>query len=61
MVTVAIKDGKYTAKGLPPGKYKIAVAGGKDSKLPAKYATADTTALTVEVKSGANTSDLDLQ
>jgi hypothetical protein len=61
VLTATVKDGKYAAKGLPPGKYKVVVDGGKDAKLPAKYSTADTSGLTVEAKAGANTFDFDLK
>lgn len=61
VVTTAVKDGSYSAMGLPPGKYVVAITGGKDVKVPAKYATTDTSGLTVEAKTGANTFDIELK
>lgn len=60
VVTAKVKDGDYAAKGLPPGKYAVAVSGEK-AKVPAKFATIDTSALRVEVKAGANRLDFDLK
>lgn len=59
VVTVtANDDGAYFVKALPPGKYAVAVTGGK---LPKKFGTVDTSGLTVEVKEGYNDADLDLK
>jgi len=60
VVTAKVKDGDYAAKGLPPGKYAVAVSGEK-AKVPAKFAMIDTSALRVEVKAGANMLDFDLK
>lgn len=60
VVTAKVKDGDYAAKGLPPGKYAVAVSGEK-AKVPAKFAMIDTSALRAEVKAGANTLDFDLK
>ena len=60
MTAALAADGTYTAKDVPPGKYAVSVAGAK-TKTPAKYATTDTSGLTVEVKAGANTFDVELK
>src|SRR6185437_7966498 len=51
--TAAIKDGKYDLKGVPPGTYQVAVKA-KDAKagVPARYADADKSGLTVAVRPG---------
>lgn len=63
VVVSKIKDGGYTAKDLVPGKYVVAVESAKDGKslVPTKYATTDTSGLTVTVKGGTNTVNFDLR
>jgi hypothetical protein len=58
--TVSIKDGTYTA-AVAPGEYAVALTGGKDAKLPAKYATSDTSGIKVTVKDGVNSFDIELK
>ena len=62
--SASIKDGKYSLDETPPaGKYAVAVSAKKDGKelLPAKYATVDTSGLTVEIKAGPNSLDFNLK
>jgi hypothetical protein len=50
-----IKDGKYKVDLISTGKYRIAVEG---KGVPAKYLSADTSGLAVEVKNGKNAYDI---
>lgn len=52
-------DGSYAFKdAVPPGKYAVIIAG---KGVPEKYTTTTTSALTFEVKAGANTQDVELK
>lgn len=55
-------DGSYTAD-LALGRYRVTVAATANGKalLPARYATTDTSSLTVTVAAGANTFDIRLE
>jgi hypothetical protein len=61
VVIAAVKEGSYTVSGLKPGKYVLTVTGDKDTKVPAKYATTDSSGLTLEVKGGAEIFDIVLK
>ncbi len=61
VVIAAVKEGSYTVSGLKPGKYVLTVTGDKDTKVPAKYATTDSSGLTFEVKGGAEIFDIVLK
>lgn len=57
--TVPIQaDGGYSFADIPPGKY-VAIVTGKG--VPGKYQTTQTSGLTIEVKAGANTNDIELK
>jgi len=53
-----VKSGKYTIDRVPVGTRKITVEG---DGVPAKYASEDTSSLTVEVQKGTNNWDIRLQ
>jgi outer membrane biosynthesis protein TonB len=55
-------DGSYAAD-LPQGRYRVTVAATANGKalLPARYATTDTSGLTVTVAAGGNTFDIRLE
>lgn len=59
-----VKDGKYEIDHVKPGKYKVALlplAGStEDKKVPEKLRTADESGVSVEVKDGENSIDIDL-
>ena len=57
-VGAKVKDGSYTIDRVPVGARKITVEG---KGVPAKYASEDTSALTLEVKKGNAMFDLDLR
>ena len=59
--TAAVKDGNYTLKDLPAGKYAVAVTSEKVGAVPAKFATTDTSGLTFQSQTGANLFDIDLK
>jgi len=54
-------DGTYTATKVKPGSYKISIKGEDAAKLPEKFGDAKTSGLTVEVKEGSNTHDINLK
>ena len=55
----AIKaNGTFEVKSLKPGSYKVAI---KSLDVPVKYLDADKSGLTLEVKQGKQTHDIDLQ
>jgi len=54
-----IKDGKYLVDRVPAGTVKVTIES-KKFRLPAKYASEDTSGLTVEVKKGKGMADFDL-
>ena len=53
-------DGAY-ATNLVAGRYAVTVAAAGKAALPARFATTDTSGLTVVVSAGANTFDINLQ
>jgi hypothetical protein len=58
-VGAKVKEGKYRVDRVPAGKVKVTVVA-KKHRLPEKYAFEETTPLTVEIKEGKNTVNLDL-
>ncbi len=56
-----VKDGSYSVKDLPAGKYAVAVTSDKAGAVPAKFATTDTSGLTFQVQAGANQFDIELK
>ena len=61
VASAAIKDGNYSLKDLPVGKYAAAVTSKTAGAVPAKFATTDTSGLTYEAQKGANQLDIDLK
>lgn len=61
VVTATVKDGSYTLKDLPAGKYAVAVTSEKAGTVPLKFATTDTSGLTFQSQAGANQFDIDLK
>jgi hypothetical protein len=57
-VGAKVKDGKYTVNRVPVGTRKVSVEG---KGVPKKYASEDTSGLTLEVKDGSATHDLVLR
>jgi len=64
----AVKDGAYSVAGLPPDTYVIVVGppqapppGAPKIDIPAKYLDRKSSGLTVDVKAGANTFNLELK
>jgi hypothetical protein len=57
-VGAKVKDGKYTVNRVPVGTRKVSVEG---KGVPKKYASEDTSGLTLEVKDGNATHDLVLR
>jgi hypothetical protein len=53
-------DGAYTTN-LVAGRYAVTVTAAGKAALPARFATTDTSGLTVVVSAGANTFDINLQ
>jgi hypothetical protein len=53
-----VKDGKYAIDRVPAGTRKVTVEG---KGVPAKYTDDETSPLTVEVKDGDGTYDIDLK
>jgi hypothetical protein len=51
-------DGTYRLSRVPEGTWKITAEG---KRIPAKYASDDTSGLTFEVKKGSQSFDIDLQ
>src|SRR5688572_17542068 len=51
-----IKDGKYVVDRVPAGTVKVTIESRK-YRLPAKYASEETSGLTVEVKKGKGTAN----
>jgi outer membrane biosynthesis protein TonB len=65
-VAVATKtgaDGAYTVAGLAPGRYAVTVSATANGKAvtPPRFATTDTSGLTVTVAAGANSFNIALQ
>ena len=57
--TATVKEGSYQfAEAIPPGKY-VAMVTAKN--VPEKYQTTTTSGLTIDVKAGASTPDIDLK
>lgn len=56
-------DGAYTATGLAPGRYAVTVSASANGKAvtPPRYATTDTSGITVTVAAGANSFNIALQ
>lgn len=61
VASAAAKDGSFTLKDLPPGKYAVAVTSATVGAVPAKFATTDTSGLTYQAQAGANQFDIDLK
>lgn len=57
-ITVEIKDGDYSAKGVPVGEGRVTVKG---EGLPEKYADLATTPLIYKVVKGKQTFDIQLK
>jgi hypothetical protein len=57
-VGAKVKDGKYAVSRVPAGKRKVAAEG---KGVPAKYGSEETSGLTLEVKEGARTFDVELR
>lgn len=55
--------GSYRIMNLPPGEYRVTFTSPPDKgvKLPEKYGKVETSGVKVEVKSGKNARDIDLQ
>ena len=58
-VGTKLKDGKYRVDRVPAGTMKVTVESRK-LRLPDKYASEDTSGLTVDVKAGKGTADFNL-
>jgi hypothetical protein len=56
-VEADIKDGKYTAQGIPVGTFLVTITG---EGLPEKYARKNETPLRIECHKGANDANIDL-
>jgi hypothetical protein len=57
-VTAAIKDGEYTAQGVPVGSHRVTVTA---EGLPEKYASKNETPVRFECSQGANQMDIELE
>jgi hypothetical protein len=56
-----VKDGGYTVKDLPSGKYAVAITSEKKGAVPVKFGTAETSGLTYQARSGKNQYDIELK
>jgi hypothetical protein len=61
VASAAVKDGSYSQKDLPVGKYAVAVTSKAAGAVPAKFATTDTSGLTYQAQKGANLFDIALK
>ena len=53
-----IKEGRYKASRAPVGTWKVTVEG---EAVPKRYASEETSPLTVQIKEGTNTFDIDFK
>jgi hypothetical protein len=56
-----VKDGTYTMKDLPPGKYAVAISSKTAGAVPMKFATTDTSGLRYQPLAGKNQFDIELK
>jgi hypothetical protein len=59
--TGVVKDGAFTVKDLPPGKYAVAVIGKPAASVPAKFGSEETSGLTFTVVAGPNDLNIELK
>jgi hypothetical protein len=61
VASAPVKDGDYSLKDLPVGKYLVAVSSDKAGAVPAKFATTDTSGLTYQAAEGAGQFNIELK
>jgi hypothetical protein len=57
-VGARLRDGRYKLTRLPAGRWRVGIEG---EGIPAKFASEETTGLTVEVREGGSVFDFDLK